>query len=161
MSVHREGAWSWGVPGRGVSALGVPGPGRCLVPGGVCSGGVPGPGGLVSQHALRQTPGGQATTAADGTHPTGMHSSILLFSSVHFRKESVDLAVDCIPSPNISKSIPGSQVSQGKVFCCNIETVSSPQARLYKRFYSLKVRAAGDRVNSSGSSGRVRGGRET
>ena len=38
--------------------------------GGVCS-----PGGLVSQYALRQTlPLGETATAADGTHPTGMHS---------------------------------------------------------------------------------------
>ena len=75
---------------------GVPGPGRCLVPGAVCSWGgllpgVPGPRGsapggawsggvcsggvvVVSQHALRQTPSGEMATAADGTHPTGMHS---------------------------------------------------------------------------------------
>ena len=85
---------------------GVPGPGECMVQGGSWSwgvgipactetaggvwsqgGGVPGPGGawsrgciilggLVSQHALRQTPPppGETTTAADGTHPTGMHS---------------------------------------------------------------------------------------
>ena len=36
-----------------------------------------GPGGLVSQHALRQTPPSperETATAADGTHPTGMHS---------------------------------------------------------------------------------------
>ena len=26
------------------------------------------------QHALRQTPPGEMATAADGTHPTGMHS---------------------------------------------------------------------------------------
>ena len=41
---------------------------------GVCSWGVPGSGGLVSQHALRQTPPEETATAADGTHPTGMHS---------------------------------------------------------------------------------------
>ena len=50
---------------------------------GVCSRGgsglggglVPGVEGLVSQHALRQTPPpGETATAADGTHPTGMHS---------------------------------------------------------------------------------------
>ena len=54
------GAWSCGVPGpRGR----VPGTrGVYLVPG------------VVSQHALRKTPPGQMTTAADGTHPTGMHS---------------------------------------------------------------------------------------
>ena len=72
MSVHT------GVPGLGAvcsqggclvwgSLLwGVPGPGGCLLPGG-----------LVSQHALRQTPPGEMATAADGTHPTGMHSSFL------------------------------------------------------------------------------------
>ena len=38
---------------------GVPGPGR-----------VPGPGGAWSG----QTPPGETATAADGTHPTGMHS---------------------------------------------------------------------------------------
>ena len=32
------------------------------------------PGG-VSQHALRQTPPQQTATAADGMHPTGIHSS--------------------------------------------------------------------------------------
>ena len=46
----------------------MPGPGGCLVPGGVWS--APG-GGVVSQHVLRQT---ATATAADGTHPTGMHS---------------------------------------------------------------------------------------
>ena len=64
-------SWSKG----GVSALGgVPGPRG--VPG---LGGVPGPRGVcswgvVSQHALRQTPSGETATAVDGTHPTGMHS---------------------------------------------------------------------------------------
>ena len=52
-----------GVHGGG-SAPGGPGPG----------GGVPGPGELVFQHALRQIPPGKMATAADGTHPTGMHS---------------------------------------------------------------------------------------
>ena len=58
------GAWSWGgsAPERGL-LLGVPGPR------GVCS-----QGRLVSQHALRQTPSRETATAADGTHPTGMHS---------------------------------------------------------------------------------------
>ena len=47
-----EGGWS---PG------GVPGPGECLIPGGAGLGGawsweMPGPRGVVSQHALRQTP---------------------------------------------------------------------------------------------------------
>ena len=94
-------AWSRGsAPGGGAGPRGVLGPGGstpggclvlgvpalggvCLVLGGVCSRGgawswegVPGPGGLVSQHALRQTPlpPGETATAADGTHPTGIHS---------------------------------------------------------------------------------------
>ena len=77
-----------GVPGpRGVSA-----PWGCLVWGDVCSQGLGlgdlllrgacsrgcllSGGGVVSQHALRQTPAlpGETATAADGTHPTGMHS---------------------------------------------------------------------------------------
>ena len=76
------------MPGPGVCLVrGVSGPGGCLVPGvsgprgclvpvGVWSQGVPGLGGLVSQHVLRQTPSplGETATAADGTHPTGMHS---------------------------------------------------------------------------------------
>ena len=46
--------------------------------------GVHGPGGLVSQHALRQTPPGETATAADGTHPTGMHSRLSFkFSTLH------------------------------------------------------------------------------
>ena len=56
----------WGVPALG---------GGGLLPG------VPAPGGMpstrgVSQDALRQTPlpQGETATAADGTHPTGMHS---------------------------------------------------------------------------------------
>ena len=74
-SAPRRGAWSGGylVP-RGVWS------GGCLVLGGtwcrravwsregVCSRGV------VSQHALRQTPIQQTATVADGTHPTEMHS---------------------------------------------------------------------------------------
>ena len=66
LSVHRGGAWSR----RGAWSLGVVhGPGWCMV-----LGGVPGPGGLVFQHALTQTTPGETATAADGTHPTGMHS---------------------------------------------------------------------------------------
>ena len=49
----------------------------------VCSGGVPGLGVcvLVSQHALGQTPypPGEMATAADGMHPTGMHSCFDIF----------------------------------------------------------------------------------
>ena len=54
----------------------MPGPGGGLLPGGAWSRGV-----LVSQHALRQTPHpppGETATAADGTHPTGMHSCLPL-----------------------------------------------------------------------------------
>ena len=54
------------------------GPGEVVhSPWGVHSPGGHGPGGLVSQHALRQTPPGEMATAADGTHPTGMHSCII------------------------------------------------------------------------------------
>ena len=74
---------------RGVSC---PGTGLCLLQGGVfpVGGGLPGPRGvwswegacsqgvLVSQHALRETPPEEMATAADGMHPTGMHS-VLLF----------------------------------------------------------------------------------
>ena len=65
--------------GGGVSA-----PGGCLVWGGVWSRGcllLRGSGGeLVSQHAMRQTPPppGETATAADGTHPTGMHSCLVI-----------------------------------------------------------------------------------
>ena len=70
---------------QGRGGRGASGPGGCLL-GGVCSrgGGLSGPGGawsggLVSQHALRQTPPpGETATAADGTHPTGMHSCFKL-----------------------------------------------------------------------------------
>ena len=61
VSVHR---------GRGVCSRGVGG--SDLV--GSAPGGVFAPGGLVSQHALRQTPPAEMAAAADGTHPTGMHS---------------------------------------------------------------------------------------
>ena len=81
-----------GVPGpRGVPGPGgvpdpgwVPGPGGCLVWGGLLPGrclvlgGAWSRGfcsrGVVSQHALRQTPLGEMATAADGMYPTGMHS---------------------------------------------------------------------------------------
>ena len=50
----------------------------CLVPG-VCSGGVPGPGGSAPRRVgipacTEADPPGETATAADGTHPTGMHS---------------------------------------------------------------------------------------
>ena len=66
---------------RGLAGGGSPGP----YPGG-CWGsgqGGPGPGGGESQHALRQKPTQQTATAADGTHPTGMHSCYL---SLHRNK---------------------------------------------------------------------------
>ena len=50
-------------------------PRGCLLPGCLLLGG-PLLGGLVSQHALRQTPLGETATAADGAHPTGMHSCL-------------------------------------------------------------------------------------
>ena len=58
-----------------------------LVGGRTCLGPDPGGGwgsgwgGGVSQHALRQTPQQQTATAADGTHPTGMHSCYHLLLS--------------------------------------------------------------------------------
>ena len=56
--------------------------GVCLSTGGGCPG--PGAGGCVSEPALRQTPPSQQTaTAADGTHPTGMHSCLKI-GIVHF-----------------------------------------------------------------------------
>ena len=60
----------WG-SGWGVSRP-RPGGGSRLRWGGVC----------VSQHALRQTPSPmeQTATAADGTHPTGMHSCFIIKS---------------------------------------------------------------------------------
>ena len=71
-SIHR------GVPG---STGGVPGPGGvgypggCLVPGGAWScGGYLVPGGVWSGGCLMETP--RTATAADGTHPTGMHSCV-------------------------------------------------------------------------------------
>ena len=70
-------AWSGGVLGvpdqGGVCSRG--GFGGCLVPGGgwVCSWRVSGPGGLLQGGAWWRPPGGMAT-AADSTHPTGMHS---------------------------------------------------------------------------------------
>ena len=53
-----EGAWSGGVCFQGGAWS------RGSAPRGV----------VVTQHALRQTPPGETATAADGTHPTGMHS---------------------------------------------------------------------------------------
>ena len=95
LSLHKGGGWCMvrgvpdpgGVPGLGGCLLpGVPGPGLSAsggVPGprGVSpSRGVPGPGGVCSQgwypsmHWGTHPPQGETATAADGTHPTGMHS---------------------------------------------------------------------------------------
>ena len=76
-------------PRHGSFCLGDPGPGPlgcqaggvqtqslgCLPRGCVQMCPCPGPGVCVSQHALRQTALQQTATAADGMHPTGMHSS--------------------------------------------------------------------------------------
>ena len=81
--------------GGGSLLPGVPGPGGCLLQGGVCSQGgclVPGgcllrggawSGGRVGIPACTEadTPPGETATAADGTHPTGMHSC-LVFSMI-------------------------------------------------------------------------------
>ena len=67
LSVHWEGLLPGRVPGPGGG-----GSGRM---GAWSWGGLRG--GLVSQHALTQTPPGEMATAADGTHPTGMHSCSL------------------------------------------------------------------------------------
>ena len=53
--------------------------GGCLLLGGVCSGGMSAPGGCLLPGGLLpggvcSAPPGEKVTAADGTHPTGMHS---------------------------------------------------------------------------------------
>ena len=62
----------------GQKVEGSPGPYPGGKVGGSGLGGSPGPhlglGGGVSQHALRQTPPKQTSTAEGGTHPTGMQS---------------------------------------------------------------------------------------
>ena len=75
--VHREGGVQAQAQAQGGSAWGVSRP----RPGGVqaqawggCAQAQAQGGGCVSQHALSQTPLQQTATAADGTHPTGMHS---------------------------------------------------------------------------------------
>ena len=67
VSVHRGHAWSEGLPGHGW---------WCLVPGGAWSQGVPGPGGVGIPACTEADPPGETATAADGTHPNGMHSCI-------------------------------------------------------------------------------------
>ena len=60
--------------------------GRCEWSGECMVRGVPGPGGLVSQHALRQTPLEGTATAVDGTHPTGMHSCLARYFAENYMK---------------------------------------------------------------------------
>ena len=60
----RRGAWSWGV----CMIPGVHGPLGCLLPGGACS-----LGGAWFGGTWQRPP---TTTAAGGTHPTGMHSCL-------------------------------------------------------------------------------------
>ena len=70
VSVHRGG----GLLRRGVCSRGVPGPGGGgSAPGGAWSRGVSAPG-EVGIPACTPSPPGETATAADGTHPTGMHS---------------------------------------------------------------------------------------
>ena len=59
-------------------------------------------GGLVSQHALRQTPPGETATAADGKHPTGMHSCLdfmynLLIRYARVLVDSKGVCESCAP----------------------------------------------------------------
>ena len=74
-SVHR-GVSSTGPGGCLPGGVSRPGPGR--LPGGCPGpgwGGCPGPGGCIPRCTEADTPPPQQTaTAADGTHPTGMHS---------------------------------------------------------------------------------------
>ena len=69
---------------------------------------MPGLGGLVSQHALRQTPPGVTSTAADGTHPTGMLACCVFFFKHslsrlnYFRHEVIALVhQDRYPLPSL------------------------------------------------------------
>ena len=75
------GAWSWG----------------CAWSWGVC---LVGGGGLVSQHALWQTPPpGEMATAADGTHPTGMHSCLAYFLlNTAWKLRKLDWQGECVTS---------------------------------------------------------------
>ena len=72
--------------------------GGCLAPGALLWG----VGGVWSQGV----PGGdnpQTATAVGSTHPTGMHSCLLLFSSWDFQEDTCDLAIDCIHSSILTK----------------------------------------------------------
>ena len=71
---QQRGAWSQG----GCLVLGgVPGlgGGGCMVPGGC----VPGPVGVGIPACTEAYPPGEMATAADGTHPSGMHSCLANF----------------------------------------------------------------------------------
>ena len=97
------GAWSWGVPGpgrvpgpRGAWSWG-PGPGWVPGPGGVSGPvGVPGHGRLVlggtwsRGGCLVETPR-TATAAAGGTHPTGMHSCLIVQFAFYVSRQLIRL----------------------------------------------------------------------
>ena len=69
------GAWSQGGAWSGGCLLpGVPGPGGVSFPGGAWSRGCLLPGGGIPACTEAHTPQGETATAADGMHPTGMHS---------------------------------------------------------------------------------------
>ena len=57
-----------------------------------------GGGGCVSQHALGQTPPHPTATAADGTHPTGMHSCLKPFCTKDFTLSLSNLVVVIQPT---------------------------------------------------------------
>ena len=72
--VLEEGAWSQGAAlGGCLVPGGMPGLGPCLVPGGV---GIPA--------CTVADPSGETATAADGTHPTGMHSCSFFILEIDF-----------------------------------------------------------------------------
>ena len=77
MSVHRGGGClvpGGSGPGGGVCSWG----GGHLVPVGSAPGGVPGPRRVgIPACTEADPPPGETATAADGTHPTGMHSCLL------------------------------------------------------------------------------------
>ena len=61
----------------------------------------PGPGRPPQTRETPHPPGKQTPAyglRAAGTHPTGMHSCLLLFSSWDFRQDTGDLAIDCVHS---------------------------------------------------------------
>ena len=62
----------------------MPGPGGCLVPGAVCSRGCLVRGGCLLLGGLPSGDPPRTATAAGGTHPTGMHSCLVLHQLGHF-----------------------------------------------------------------------------